>query len=69
MSTCILCDGWIKPGEKVSREVRGMLKPNKKMALMDETGREAHWVCVEALMLDGIAWKEQRLDMGVESEQ
>jgi hypothetical protein len=62
MTTCIMCDGWIEPGSKVSKEIRAMLTPRGKACLIEETGRVAHWGCVDACRLDGITWKEQRFD-------
>lgn len=61
MTTCILCDGWINPEDKVSREIRGMLNPRGKAVCIEETGREAHWSCMEAVRTRGVTWKEQRL--------
>lgn len=61
MTTCILCDGWIDPEDKVSREIRGMLSPRGKAVCIEETGRCAHWLCMEAVRTQGVTWKEQRL--------
>lgn len=62
MTVCILCDGIILDGQKVSKEIRGMLNPRGKAVLVAETGRLAHWGCVDACRLDGLTWQEQKLD-------